>query len=174
MFYLRDAEACLKERSLVRTALSCSCAATCLTRSGNSGHANSLFREAATLYEENADSVISESIRESLWSLEEAYEFYFVADEFERAQIVYDKYMSLATRINPLFGLEERKETLEFRKLNAQAVKFNDRSLPRRQITSEVIGAVEQLLELRKSSHKDDRDLRSHSEITYPKFNYHS
>jgi len=167
IFYLQDAGACLKKHSLVRAALSCSCAATCLAKTGNSKHANSLYREAATLYEENADSIISESIRESLWSLEEAYEYYFVADEFENAQIVYDKYMSLATRTSPLLGLEERKETLEFRKLNSQVIKFNDRSLPTRQITSEVIGAVEQLLELRKSTRQYDIDLGTHPEITF-------
>lgn len=156
-FYLKDAIECLNNVSLVRTALSCSCAATCLAKTGNSEHANALYRETAALYEENAESVIADSIRESLWSLEEAYEYYFVADDFDKAQIAYDKYMVLAKKINPLFGLEEQKETLEFRKFNAQAIKFNNRSLPKRQLSSEVIRTMEELLQLRKSANQDIR-----------------
>ncbi|MDQ6862750.1 MAG: hypothetical protein M3044_02885 [Thermoproteota archaeon] len=156
-FYLKDAIECLNKVSLGRTALSCSCAATCLAKTGNSEYASALYRETAALYEENADSVIADSIRESLWSLEEAYEYYFVADDFDKAQIAYDKYMVLAKKINPLFGLEEQKETLEFRKFNAQAIKFNNRSVPRRQISSEVIRTMEELLQRRKSANQNMR-----------------
>jgi len=156
-FYLKDAIECLNKVSLGRTALSCSCAATCLAKTGNSEHASALYRETASLYEENADSLIADSIRESLWSLEEAYQFYFVADDFDKAQVVYDKYMILAKKINPLFGLEEQKETLEFRKFNAQAIKFNNRSLPKRHISSEVSRAMQELLQLRKSASQNMR-----------------
>jgi tetratricopeptide (TPR) repeat protein len=156
-FYLKDAIEGLNKDSLGKTALSCSCAATCLAKTGNSEQASALYRETAALYEENADSVIADSIRESLWSLEEAYEYYFVADDFDKAQIAYDKYMVLAKKINPLFGLEEQKETLEFRKFNAQAIKFNNRSLPKQQISSEVIRAMEELLQLRKSTNQNIR-----------------
>lgn len=164
-FYLKDAIECLYKVSLGRTALSCSCAATCLAKTGNSEHANALYIETATLYEENADSVIADSIRESLWSLEEAYQYYIVADDFDKAQIVYDKYMLLAKKINPLFGLEEQKETLEFRKFNAQAIKFNNRSLPKRHISSEVLSAMEELLQLRKSADQNMRSSKYGSKI---------
>jgi hypothetical protein len=164
-FYLKDAIECLNKGSLAKTALSCSCAATCLAKTGNSKQANALYRETASLYEENADSVIADSIRESLWSLEEAYQYYFVAEDLDKTQIVYDKYMSLAKKINPLFGLEEIKETLEFRKFNAQATKFNNRSLPKQQISSEVIRAMEEILRLRKSASQDMRSSKYGSRI---------
>jgi len=156
-FYLKDAIECMNKVSLGRTALSCSCAATCLAKTGNSENASALYRETASLYEENADSVIADSIRESLWSLEEAYQYYFVADDFDNAQIVYDKYMLLAKKINPLFGLEEQKETLEFRKFNAQAIKLSNKSLPKRHISSEVVRTMEELLQLRKSANQNVR-----------------
>ena len=43
--------------------------------------------EAATLYEYNADYILGDSIRESLWSLKEAYQQYMLTREFERAEI---------------------------------------------------------------------------------------
>jgi tetratricopeptide (TPR) repeat protein len=173
-FYLKDAIECLNKASLGRTALSCSCAATCLAQTGNSKHASALYREAATLYEENADSVIGDSIRESLWSLQEAYEHYFVADDFDKAQIVYNKYILLAKKINPLFGLEEQKETLEFRKFNAQAIKFNNRSLPAQYVSLEVIKAMEELLHRRKSANQYLRSSMNGSMIVTPAVDHHT
>jgi len=173
-FYLKDAIECLNKDSLGRTALSCSCAANCLAKTGNSEHASALYRETAALYEENADSVIADSIRESLWSLEEAYEYYFVADDFDKAQNAYDKYMVLAKKINPLFGLEEQKETLEFRKFNAQAIKFNNRSLPKRQISSEVKWAMDELLQLRNSTNQDRRPSKYGSRIVTTAVDHHT
>ncbi len=60
-------------------------------------------------------------------------------------------------KINPLFGLEEQKETLEFRKFNAQAIKLSNKSLPKRHISSEVVRTMEELLQLRKSANQNVR-----------------
>ena len=106
--------------------------------------------------------------------MEEAYEYYFVADDFDKAQIAYDKYMVLAKKINPLFGLEEQKETLEFRKLNAQAIKFNNRSLPKRQISSEIIRTMEELLQLRKSANQNMRSSKYDSRIVTTVVDHHA
>ena len=73
-FYVKDAAECLKQRSLVRAALSCSCAANCLARIDAGQHAQTLYSEAAGIYLENAGVAMSESIRETLWSLQEACE----------------------------------------------------------------------------------------------------
>ncbi|MFY3740749.1 MAG: hypothetical protein HMLIMOIP_001192 [Candidatus Nitrosomirales archaeon] len=104
LVYLKDASESLNHGLLVRGALSCSCAATCLAKMGYSSEAHQLYLEAAMLYEENADLVIAKSIRESLWCLEEAYEHFLLASDRKRAERVFYKHVSLVTRINPFQG----------------------------------------------------------------------
>src|SRR5688572_28743148 len=68
-YYVKDAAECTRQRSLVRAALSCSCAANCLAKMGAGPHARMLYSEPAGIYVENSEIAMSESIRESLWSL---------------------------------------------------------------------------------------------------------
>ncbi len=104
LVYLKDASECVEQSSLVRAALSCSCAATCLAQMGHMSRARQLYLEAAMLYEENADLVIAKSIRESLWCLEEAHEYFLLASDRNRAERVFYKHVSLVTRVNPFQG----------------------------------------------------------------------
>lgn len=67
------------------------------------------------LYEENADSVIAESIRESLWCWEEAYGYYLLASDMDRAEKVFYKYARLVRRVNPFLG-EEAIQSLRNKK----------------------------------------------------------
>lgn len=122
-FYIKDASECIKQRSLVRAALSCSCAANCLARMGAGPQAQTLYSEAAGIYMENADVAMSESIRETLWSLQEAFENYVLAGNAEAATNVRDRYIALAARTNPFTGAEQATKELDSRKANAVAVK---------------------------------------------------
>jgi len=115
-YYLKDASECLKQNSLVKAALSCSCAASCLANLGNLPATRQLYLEAARIYEENADAIIGESIRESLWSLQEAYEYYLLDGNADKAQKVYDKSLFLARKVNPFSGEDEIMQNLRMRK----------------------------------------------------------
>jgi hypothetical protein len=158
-FYLKDAIQCLNQASLERTALSCSCAANCLRKIGNTIYANRLYLEAAILYEENAHYMISQSVKGSLWSLQEAYEHYFLAEDFGRAQVIYEEYVSLAAKLNPLFGLRETVQSLEFRKDTAESMQSNNKTFTKSaiqkasmQISLEVTNTIEDFLQLRRKS----------------------
>jgi hypothetical protein len=111
-FYLKDALKSAKGNSLVREALSCSCAANCLLRCGNAQQARHLYGRAAKLYFINARKVISSSIREATWSLREAYENYILADQEAAANAVQFEYLSLATRVNPFSDATEVQSEL--------------------------------------------------------------
>jgi hypothetical protein len=105
--YLKDAADCLKQNVLVKAALSCSCAADCLTKLGQVRNAQLLYSETARLYLENAYLVIGKSVRESLWSLREAHEYLLLAEDKLAARQVYDRYIHLASRVDPNIGNEE-------------------------------------------------------------------
>ncbi len=119
LFYLKDSGECVKQNSLVRAALSCSCAANCLILVGNLAGARQLYLQTASLYEKNAENVIGNSVREALWSYEEAYEYFNLACENNKAQHTYEKYVSLSRKINPFFGEKEAMESLRIRKTDA-------------------------------------------------------
>lgn len=119
-YYMKDAAECIKQRSLVRAALSCSCAANCLARMNAWSPARALYSEAAGIYVENSEVAMSESIREALWSLQEAFENYALAGD-GAAETVRDRYVTLATRISPFSRAEQAAKELESRR--AQAVK---------------------------------------------------
>ncbi|MGI0088663.1 MAG: hypothetical protein ACREBI_12005 [Nitrosotalea sp.] len=115
-FYLKDATECIRENSLVRAALSCSCAAECLIHTGNLAAARQLNLQAATFYEKNAEQIIGNSVREALWSYQEAYEYYNLACEDNKARNVYERYVSLSRKVNPFSGEKEAMELLRWRK----------------------------------------------------------
>jgi len=56
------------------------------------------------LYWDNADARLGASIRESLWSLQEAHEAFLLAGEEENAKHVRQLFTSLARRANPFIG----------------------------------------------------------------------
>ena len=114
--YLKDSSECLKQNSLVKAALSCSCAAICLSYEGNLMTARRLYLETARIYEENADFIIGESIRESLWSLQEAYEYYLLGGSDDKAERVYNKALFLSRKINPFSDDEEFMQRMKLRR----------------------------------------------------------
>lgn len=116
VFYLKDSSECIKQNSFVRAALSCSCAADCLAMDGNLAGARQLYLQTATLYENNAVHVIGNSVREALWSYQEAYEYFNLACENNKAQSIYEKYVSLSRKVNPFFGEKDAMESLRIRK----------------------------------------------------------
>ena len=121
LFYLKDSSECLKQNSIVRAALSCSCAANCLVRDGNLAGARQLYLQTAALYESNAIQVIGSSVREALWSYQEAYEYYHLACENNKVQYIYEKYVSLSRKINPFFGEKDAMESLHIRKTDIES-----------------------------------------------------
>lgn len=116
IYYLKDSSECIKKNSLVRGALSCSCAADCLAMAGNLAGARQLYLQTAMLYEKNAIAVIGNSVREALWSYQEAYEYYNLACENNKAQYIYERYVSLSRKINPFYGEKDAMESLRIRK----------------------------------------------------------
>jgi len=102
--YLEDATKCLTANSLTRAALGGSCAADCLAKGGDTENARAVYNAVARLYWESADSSIGVSVRESLWSLQEAHESFLLAGERENAETVKDLFDSLANRANPFIG----------------------------------------------------------------------
>ena len=72
LLYLEDATKCLDESTVVRAALGGTCAADCFAKLGLRGRARRLYHVAGMLYWDNADARMGASVRESLWSLQEA------------------------------------------------------------------------------------------------------
>jgi tetratricopeptide (TPR) repeat protein len=154
--YLEDATECLKQNSSIKTALSCSCAASCLVNIGNLTTARQLYLESARIYEENADSIIAESIRESLWSLQEAYEHYLLGGNDEKAQKIYDKYIFLAKKINPFSGEDEIVKNLRMKKKHADTImNMSNADL---QISAQVEKAMQNFTNLKKSNLNSDKE----------------
>lgn len=148
IFYIKDATECLRDNLYIRAALSCLCAADCLSKSGYIENACQLHSEAAIIYEKNADYVIGKSIRESLWSLQEAYENFLLASDYYKAQQVFDKYLSLARKLNP-FGESETMNVLQTRK---KAIESISRHInPALKKSNEISTAIDQLANLRRS-----------------------
>jgi len=104
LFYLEDGILTLKHGHLAKAALSASCAADCAVRLGLPGYSNLLNREVASLYHENANRVAGTSIREMIWSLRQARQFYILAGEAALAERVHNEYVVAASRVDPLFA----------------------------------------------------------------------
>jgi hypothetical protein len=146
-YYVKDALECIRQRSLVRAALSCSCAANCLARMGAISPARTLYSEAAGIYVENSEVAISESIREALWSLQEAFENYALAGE-SAAESVLERYVTLAARTSPFSKPEQAARELESRR--AEAIK-PDPKKKEESIPDELAGEIENLVKARNS-----------------------
>ena len=114
--YLKDSSELLSKNQLCSAALSCSCAAHCVSKIGDLTTAHQLYLETAMIYEKNADSVIGTSVRECLWSLQESYEHYLLAAAESQSQRVLEKYVNLVRKINPISGEEEALEILKLRR----------------------------------------------------------
>jgi len=154
VFYLKDTVDCLKRSLLVRAALSCLCAADCLAKGGNMQEARNLYLEAASIYEENSDRIIGKSVRESLWSLQEAYEYFLFASDYYRAQHIFEKYTSLARKINPFFGEGEAIENLRQRKNSVEKITLHS-SPSSLKVSSEIHDAIRHLMDIRRTSFKN-------------------
>ena len=155
-FYIKDALECIKQRSLVRAALSCSCSANCLTRIGALPSARKLYSTAAAIYMENSDIALSESIREAMWSLQEAFENYVLAGESNFAARVRDRYVKLAARTNPFSKADHAAKELDVRKAAAESVLSNSAKKEVR-IPDELTREIENLLHVRKPLEKNER-----------------
>ncbi len=155
-FYIKDALECIKQHSLVRAALSCSCAANCLARMGALSPARQLYLGAADIYVENSNIAISESIREALWSLQEAFENYVLAGENDSAGMVRDRYVKLAARTNPFSKAEQAAKELESRKAAAESM-MGKSAKKEASIADELAKEIENLLQASKSPAKPDR-----------------
>ena len=107
VLYLNDAAECIRRGSLARAALSCSCAADCLLKTGDPNRARRFYREAGSIYRENFEGAINGSVREALWSLERAYECFLLADDSSRAQQVREIYKPLARRADPFAAQDQ-------------------------------------------------------------------
>ena len=143
--YLKDASESLQKNLLVRAALCCSCAANCLSVTGNLAGSRHLYLQTAMLYEIHGDYIIGESVREALWSYKECYEYYHLACDSEKTQVVYGKYVSLARRINPFLGEEEAMKLMRQRKMATKVAK-NDMAQTNMQISAQIDNAMENIL----------------------------
>ncbi len=152
VFYLNDAVDSLKHNMLVRTALSCLCAAECLIRMGHHSDARKLYLETAIIYEENADRVLGESVREALWSLQAAYENFLLASDHSGAQHIFEKYVFLARKLNPFLGEGETMELLRSKKESIDDIKKNWSNSGDIKNSSKLYDAIENLINLRHSS----------------------
>ena len=106
-FYLKDASESVEQNFWTRAALSFSCAANCYKKIENHKAAQDLYEGIGIIYEQCGDSVLDKSIRESLWLLEASYEYFVLASDRERANRVYEKYVSLARKVKLVSGREE-------------------------------------------------------------------
>ena len=146
-YYVKDALECIKQRSLVRAALSCSCAANCLARMGAYSPARTLYSAAAGIYVENSEVAMSVSIREALWSLQEAFENYALAGD-GAAETVRERYAMLAARTSPFSRAGQAAKELDSRK--AEAVK-PDPKKKEASIPEGLAGEIENFVKARKS-----------------------
>lgn len=145
VFYLKDSSECIKQNSFVRAALSCSCAADCLAMNGNLAGARQLYLQTAYLYENNVIHVIGNSVREALWSYQEAYEYFNLACENNKAQNIYEKYVSLSRKINPFFGEKEAMESLRIRKTDTES--HSGIHTSNMQVSADVDNAIQNFLQ---------------------------
>ena len=121
LFYLKDSAECIKQNSFVRAALGCSCAANCLVITGNLTASRQLYMKTASIYENNANLVIGHSVREALWSYQQAYEYYTLAYDNNKARNIYEKYISLSKKVNPFAGEKDAIESLRMMEIDCKS-----------------------------------------------------
>lgn len=100
-FYIKDAIFSWQNRSFVRAALSCACAANCVEKLSDLILASRLYYESACIYEMHADKIFNKSVRETLWALERAYQGYVQAQRKDKAEEMFYKHKSLSAKVNP-------------------------------------------------------------------------
>lgn len=164
LLYLQDGSQCLRSGSLARAAMSCSCAANCLLRMGETADAVSLFSESAALYEENANLMIGRSVREAFWSLLRAYECFFLISNEQSAQRIWHQYVQLASRMDQFNGKINALNTLRNRSQLVQETKANfetSESVPAGSLVHhqamivKIRGAITELINLSRSRKSD-------------------
>ncbi|MGA2665793.1 MAG: hypothetical protein ABSF83_12715 [Nitrososphaerales archaeon] len=150
LLYLKDATECLGQGLVVKGALSASCAAECLATMGQLQYARRLYSESARIYLVNSESALATSVRESLWSLQEAYEYFLLAEDWQEARQAHDRLVHLSKRVDPNFG---DRGTVESPRSEAAPLPGAARkqALPLDSSTG-VAESIEQFLLLRKSS----------------------
>jgi hypothetical protein len=146
IFYLRDAAACVSSGLGARAALSCSCAASCLEKNGNVNAARNLYFEAAKIYEEQASASFGTSIRETLWLLQEAHDYYIIGGDAQKAAQVYNQCASLVRKSSPFITSETLDQALRIRRSATARPASPGVPVPQ---TSDVNGAIEGFLRLR-------------------------
>lgn len=99
-FYINSTISSWQNGSCVRAALSCSCAANCLDKLSNLNLATQLYYESASIYESHSLHIINKSIRETIWSLQRAYQGYVQAQRKDKAEEMLGKYESLIAKVN--------------------------------------------------------------------------
>ena len=151
LYYLKDAQDWINRRSTVRIALSCSCAANCLANMGVWSEARKLYFESASIYVKNSEIVMSESIREALWSLQEAFENYLLAGEDHLAEVIMDRYIKLAARTSPFSKKEQAMKELNLRKNAIYSVIASRSAKSNTSISDKLAKEIDSFLQARKS-----------------------
>ena len=123
--------------------------------------ARNLYFEAAKIYEEAAELVFGSSIREALWLLQEAHDYYIIGGDAQKAGELYDECASLARKSSPFINGEMLDKVLRIRRdTKARSITFSVEAQ-----TSEVNNAIEGFLRLRDaptpSTKRPSRDIGS-------------
>jgi hypothetical protein len=156
-FYIKDAIfSWEKNRSFVRAALSCACAANCLEKLSEQELANRLHYESATVYEMHADQIFNKSVREALWALERAYQGYMQAQRKDKAEEILYKHKSLAAKVN-LFSIVDitasTAPTTEDHILQTQTSYFNNNNNNNTSLDAEqLVQHIDLFLKIRSSN----------------------
>jgi hypothetical protein len=143
--YLRDASDCLARKAPVKAALSCSSAADCLLRLRLYDDARLLYREAAIVYLEGAES--TKSVRELLWTFKEAWIQFQTADDKGMADGVFRRFSTLTRRVDPF----PAESALIPRPRSVAELERQDKGAPSR--SAELDLEVEVFLNARRSGH---------------------
>ncbi len=139
--YVKDALKCLEDGAVARAALSCCCAADCLSRLGQGSLARILYREAAVLHRERASSAVFESVREAVWSYREAYELFLLASDTSGAETSLREYIALRRKTDP-FSAEEIQLVAPL----GNSLEVQQRQQPTREQLSEIEREIDTLL----------------------------
>ena len=127
--YIEDASRCLGRSLFIRAAMSSSCAASCIATLGDTTDALKLYSAAASLYEHNGDLSIGKSLRESLWSLLHAFEYFTLVSDHLSAERASKKYADLARRVDR-FEASTVFDTLKVRRENVLQARSDSSSSP--------------------------------------------
>lgn len=136
----------LKKDSLINAALSCACAAKCAQTMNLNQISGKLCSESGKIYEEYSENILPKSIREALWSILAAYEYYILAGDVKRANSLEEKFVNLKQRLNPFYGEKEAVSLLREQKNNIPNFSFEENKV---NISKTVLNALEEFLRFR-------------------------